>query len=320
MNVLVVGGAGYVGSPLVYRLWRDGHNVTVLDALLFGGESLLPLNGQDRYQLVAGDLRSVELLDEVVPGQDAVVLLGAIVGEPASNRDPELTVSTNLHGSAKVLDAARRHGVPRFVFTSTCSNYGVSDANGPIAEDAPLMPISPYSETKVAAEELIIEAATPDFAPTVLRLSTAFGMSPRMRFDLLVSDFTAAAVLDNKIVIYGEQFWRPFVHVQDIAKAIDLALSADSDLVSGEVFNVGANRNNIQKIGLGQAVQRLVPGTDLEFVERNEDPRSYRVDFTKIKEQLGFAADWSIDDGIRELAPALRHGVFGHPSEARYHN
>lgn len=320
MNVLVVGGAGYVGSPLVYRLWREGHNVTVLDVLLFGGESLLPLNGQDRYRLVIGDLRSEGLLDEVMPGQDAVVLLGAIVGEPASNRDPELTVSTNLHGSAKVLDAAQRHGVPRFVFTSTCSNYGVSDGGVPIGEDAPLMPISPYSETKVAAEELIIDAAGPKFAPTVLRLSTAFGMSPRMRFDLLVSDFTAAAVLDGRVVIYGEQFWRPFVHVQDIAKAIDIVLNADPDLVSGEVFNVGSNGNNIQKIGLGQAVQRLVPGTDLDFVERNEDPRSYRVDFTKINERLGFTADWSIDDGIRELAPALEHGVFGHPSQARYHN
>lgn len=320
MNVLVVGGAGYVGSPLVYRLWREGHNVTVLDALLFGGESLLPLNGQDRYRLVAGDLRSVELLDQVMPGQDAVVLLGAIVGEPASNRDPELTISTNLHGSAKVLDAAQRHGVPRFVFTSTCSNYGITDQSGPITEDAPLMPLSPYSETKVAAEEVIIDAAGPAFFPTVLRLSTAFGMSPRMRFDLLVSDFTAAAVLDGKVVIYGEQFWRPFVHVQDIAKAIDLVLDADPALVSGEVFNVGADENNIRKLGLGQAVQRLVPGTDLDFVERNEDPRSYRVDFTKITERLGFTTDWSIDDGIRELAPALEHGVFGRPSEARYHN
>ncbi len=320
MNVLVVGGAGYVGSPLVYRLWREGHSVTVLDTLLFGGESLLALNGQDRYRLVVGDLRSVKLLDELMPGQDAVVLLGAIVGEPASNRDPELTISTNLHGSAKVLDAAQRHAVPRFVFTSTCSNYGVSDASGPISEDAPLMPISPYSETKVAAEELILAAAGPHFTPTVLRLSTAFGMSPRMRFDLLVSDFTAAAVLDGRVVIYGEQFWRPFVHVQDIGKAIDHVLNADPALVSGEVFNVGANDNNIQKIGLGQAVQRLVPGTDLEFVERNEDPRSYRVDFTKINERIGFTADWSIDDGIRELASALEQGVFGHPSQERYHN
>jgi nucleoside-diphosphate-sugar epimerase len=320
MKVLVVGGAGYVGSPLVYRLWRAGHTVTVLDVLLFGGESLVPLAGQERFNLVVGDLRSEALLDEVMPGHDAVVLLGAIVGEPASNRDPELTVSTNLHGSVAVLEAAQRHRVPRFVFTSTCSNYGISGADGPINETAPLMPISPYSETKVAAEESITAAAGPTFHPTVLRLSTAFGISPRMRFDLLVSDFTASAVLDGKIVIYGEQFWRPFVHVQDIGKGIDLVLNAEPALVSGEVFNLGANENNIQKIGLGEAVQRLVPGTELEFVVRSEDPRSYRVDFSKIADRLGFTVDWSIDDGIAELAPALAQGVFADPSQPRYHN
>lgn len=320
MNVLIVGGAGYVGSPLTYQLWRAGHSVTVLDLLLFGGESLLPLEGADRFRMVVGDLRSEELLDEVVPGHDAVVLLAAIVGEPASNRDPEGTVETNLHGAEKVLAAARRHGVPRFIFTSTCSNYGISDVDGPVTETAPLMPISPYSETKVAAEKIILDAATDRFHPTVLRLSTAFGVSPRMRFDLLVSDFTLAAVRDGKIVIYGEQFWRPFVHVKDIAAAIDLVLHSDPEKISGDVFNVGANHNNMQKIELGRAVQRVLPGTGLEFVERNEDPRSYRVDFTKVETVLGYRAQWSIEDGIRELATALNNSVFPDPAAPRYHN
>jgi nucleoside-diphosphate-sugar epimerase len=141
-----------------------------------------------------------------------------------------------------------------------------------------------------------------------------------MRFDLLVSDFTLAAVRDGKIVIYGEQFWRPFVHVQDIATAIDMVLHADIDLVSGEVFNVGSNANNTQKIDLGKAVQQVLPETQLEFVERNEDPRSYQVDFTKIEETLGFKAQWSIDAGIRELAQALQDGVFPDPTQDRYHN
>ena len=320
MNVLIIGGAGYVGSPLVYQLWRDGHHVTVLDRLLFGGESLLPLEGADRYRLVVGDLRSEDVLDAVMPGHDAVVLLAAIVGEPASNRDPEATLSTNLHGAEKVLAAAQRHGVGRFVFTSTCSNYGISDVDGPVTETAPLMPISPYSETKVAAEKIVLDSAGDDFHPTVLRLSTAFGVSPRMRFDLLVSEFTLAAVQDGKIVIYGEQFWRPFVHVRDIAAAIDLVLHSDPAKVSGDVFNVGANRNNMQKIELGKAVQAVLPETQLEFVERNEDPRSYRVDFSKVESVLGYAATWSIEAGIRELATALEHGVFPDPALPRYRN
>ena len=320
MKVLIIGGAGYVGAPLTYKMWRDGHDVTVLDLLLFGGESLLALQGQERFNFVAGDLRDEATLDTVIAGQDAVVLLGAIVGEPASNRDPEATYTTNQIGSEKVRDAAIRHGVARFIFVSTCSNYGISEGDSAVAETASLMPISPYSKTKVAAEKMLLASTSATFHPTVLRLSTAFGLSPRMRFDLLVSDFTLAAVTDGKVVIYGEQFWRPFVHVNDIAKAIDMTLHADLDLVSGEVFNVGRNSNNTRKIDLGKSVKAALPGTELEFVERNEDPRSYQVDFTKIEQTLDFKADWSIDEGIRELATALQQGVFADPTDDRYHN
>ncbi len=320
MKILIIGGAGYVGAPFTYRMWRDGHDVTVLDLLLFGGESLIALQDQERFRLVAGDLRDEATLDRVMPGHDAVVILGAIVGEPASNRDPEATHSTNLVGSEKIRDAAIRHGVDRLVFLSTCSNYGISGDDGAVNEDAPLMPISPYSETKVAAEKMLIASKSDTFHPTILRLSTAFGISPRMRFDLLVSDFTLAAVTDGKIVIYGEQFWRPFVHVQDIAAAIALVLETDLDLISGEVFNVGRNSNNIQKIELGKAVQAVLPEIEIEFVERNEDPRSYKVDFTKIEQTLGYKAQWSIDDGIREIATALQQGVFPDPTLDCYSN
>lgn len=320
MKVLIIGGAGYVGAPLTYKTWGDGHDVTVLDLLLFGGESLLPLEGQSRFKLVAGDLRDEETLDEVMPDHDAVIVLGAIVGEPASNRDPEATYTTNQLGSEKVRDAAIRHGVGRLIFLSTCSNYGVSGIAGPVTEDAPLMPISPYSETKVAAEKLLLVSKSDRFHPTILRLSTAFGLSPRMRFDLLVSDFTLAAFKDKKIVIYGEQFWRPFVHVNDIADAILLVLESDLDLVSGEVFNVGRNSNNTKKISLGESVQAALPETVIELVERNEDPRSYEVDFTKIEQRLGFEAHWSIDAGIRELVVALQRGVFREPTLDRYRN
>jgi nucleoside-diphosphate-sugar epimerase len=320
MKVLIVGGAGYVGSPLVYRMWRDGHDVTVLDLMLFGSESLVPLLGQPRFTLVAGDLRDETILNEIVPGQDAIVLLGAIVGEAASNRDTDETFSTNLRGAEAVTDAARRHGVPRFVFVSTCSNYGVSDTDGLVREDAPLMPISPYSESKVLAEKSILSTADSGFHPTVLRLSTAFGISPRMRFDLLVSDFTLAAVRNGEIEIYGEQFWRPFIHVSDIANAINTVLEAEPGAVSGEVFNVGANDNNQQKLSLGHAVQAVLPDTKLTLVERTEDPRSYRVDFSKIETALGFEVQWTIEDGIRELVAALQSDVFPDPTAPKYVN
>lgn len=320
MRVLVVGGAGYVGSVLSRKLWEEGHEVTVLDAMAFGAESLLGLNGRERFRLVRGDIRDPELLAEVVPGHDAICLLAAIVGEPACNRDTEAAVETNLGGARKVLAAAREAGVERFVFASTCSNYGVADSDGAVSEEAPLQPLSTYSETKVQAELEILEAASADFCPTVLRLSTAFGVSSRMRFDLLVSDFTLAAVRDRKIVIFGEQFWRPFVHVEDIAQAFMLTLGAERELVSGEVFNVGANSNNTQKIELGEKVQSAVAGTELEFVKRDTDPRSYRVDFAKIHDRLGFEAKWSIEDGIEEVHEALAAGVWADPGDGRFKN
>lgn len=320
MKVLVVGGAGYVGSPLVYRLWQDGHDITVLDLLLFGGESIVPLQGRVRFRLVAGDLRDDALAAELMPGHDAVVLLGAIVGEPACNRDPEDALSTNLHGTRTILNAAVEARVPRFLFVSTCSNYGISDGETPVTETAPLKPISTYSETKVSAENDVIAAAESNFHPTVLRLATAFGLSPRMRFDLLISDFTSAAVRERKIIIYGEQFWRPYVHVADIADAIVKVLEADDRVVSGEVFNVGSNSNNMRKIDVGHAVQELVPGTELEFVKKKDDPRSYRVDFTKFRNALSFETTWSVRDGIQEVADALQSGLFRDPTADRYRN
>ena len=320
MKVLIAGGAGYVGSPLAYRLWSAGHHVTVLDRLSFGAESLAGLIGGPRFGLTQGDIRDESVVRAAVSGQDAVCLLAAIVGEPACNRDPDEARRINLGGARTLLRLAREAGVGRFVFASTCSNYGVADTSRPVDENAPLNPISVYSETKVQAEQDILATACDAFCPTVLRLSTAFGVSPRMRFDLLVSDFTLAAVRDRKVVIYGEQFWRPFVHVRDIAKGFEAVLHADPSRVGGEVFNLGGDANNVRKVDLGKAVVRHVDETELEFVELNTDPRSYRVDFGKVKATLGFEPDWSIDDGVVEIADALKQGVWPDPADARYRN
>lgn len=320
MKILVVGGAGYVGSTVTRQLWQQGHDVTVFDLLLFGGESLCPLLGEPRFRLVRGDIRDRSQLAEIMPDHDAVCLFAAIVGEPACNRDRDTTISTNLHGTRNVLQVAKEVGARRFVFASTCSNYGVSDPDGLVSEQGRLQPLSAYSETKVQAEEEILGAASASFHPTVMRLSTAFGISPRMRFDLLVSDFSLAAFRDRKIVIFGEQFWRPFVHVRDIASATATVLQAPLEPVSGEVFNVGCNENNTRKIDLGQLVQRHVRGTEIEFVQRDTDPRSYRVDFSKIAQRLGYQPGWNIEDGVREMCTALDHGVWRDPQDSCYYN
>ncbi|MEM1444741.1 MAG: NAD(P)-dependent oxidoreductase [Planctomycetota bacterium] len=320
MNVLIAGGAGYVGSPMAHRLWSAGHTVTVLDRLSFGAESLAELIGDPRFRLIKGDIRDEAVVREALQGQDAVCLLAAIVGEPACNRDPDEARDINLGGARTLLRLSQEAGVKRFVFASTCSNYGVADTSKPVDEDAPLNPISVYSETKVQAEEEILATASDTFCPTVLRLSTAFGVSPRMRFDLLVSDFTLAAVKDKKVVIYGEQFWRPFIHVRDIAKGFETVLNADPAQVRGEVFNLGGDHNNTRKIELGESVVKHIDDAELEFVELNNDPRSYRVAFGKVKKTLGFEPDWSIDDGVAEVGQALRQQVWPDPMDGRYRN
>jgi nucleoside-diphosphate-sugar epimerase len=320
MNVLVIGGAGYIGSMLTRMLLDRGDRVTVLDLLLFGSQSLDSVRDNPNFRLIEGDLRDGGLLADVMPGHDAVVLLAAIVGEPACNRDPDNAVDTNLNGARKVLSAAQSAGVPRFVFASTCSNYGVSDGDECVDETASLKPLSTYAQTKVQAEQEILAAASHSFCPTVLRFSTAFGVSDRMRFDLLVSDFTLAAVRDNKVVVYGEQFWRPFVHIQDISESIIQVLNADADIVRGEVYNVGSNAANVQKQALAEMVQRQVAGTALEFMKLNNDPRSYRVDFSKIERQLGFHASWSVDDGIAEVHEKLVAGAWSDPADRRFYN
>ncbi|MEE9403821.1 MAG: NAD(P)-dependent oxidoreductase [Algisphaera sp.] len=320
MKTLVLGGAGYVGSAVVRELLNHGHEVTVMDLMLFGAESMVPWMDRKDFRLVKGDVRDRDQVDAVMAGQDAVILLASIVGEPACNRDPKNTQATNVGGAQNALASAQAHGAKHFIFASTCSNYGVADTGAPVAEDGKLNPISVYSETKVAVEKEVLAAASDSFVTTVLRLSTAFGVSARMRFDLLVSDFTLAGHRDGKVVIYGEQFWRPFVHINDIAKVMRMVLAADASVVGGEVFNVGGDANNVTKQQLGEGVAKHLPGTVIEFVSKNEDPRSYRVDFTKVKEKLGFTPDWSIDDGIKEVRDCLNSGVWADTQDGRYKN
>jgi nucleoside-diphosphate-sugar epimerase len=321
MKVLVIGGAGYIGSTVSRELWQRGHDVTVLDLLLFGGESLVPLMDKPRFKLVQGDLRDEATLAEVLPGHDAVCLLAAIVGEPACNRDPQAAVETNLHGGRKVLSAAKHAGVKRFVFASTCSNYGISDSNSLATEETPLQPLSTYSETKVAVERDVLAAANGEFHPTVLRFSTAFGVSARMRFDLLVIDFTLAAFRDRKVVIYGEQFWRPYVHVRDAARAIGMVLEAPAEKVRDQVFNVGDNGENFQKGQLVDLIQNHIKDQlEIKYVQKEEDPRDYRVSFDKISSQLGYAITQTVDDGIRQLIEAIDLGVVTDCDSPRYRN
>jgi nucleoside-diphosphate-sugar epimerase len=311
MRVVVTGGAGYLGSVLSLKLLEAGYSVRVLDSLLYGGAPLLPVAGHQNFQLFKGDIRDAELLSDVLDRADAVVHLAAVVGDPACARDPDLAVDVNREASLRLIDAARAHGVSRFIFASTCSNYGrMADTTALAEEDHELRPVSLYAETKVAVESRVLSAELGEMCPLVYRFATLYGLSPRMRFDLTVNQFTMEMLTQRKLIVFGEQFWRPYVHVRDAAQAIIDGLRAPAQAVSRQVFNIGSTTENYRKIDIIRLIQeRLRSKAKVELVARAEDPRDYRVSFAKAQRILGLCPIYDVPNGIEEIILALEHGM-----------
>jgi len=320
--VLVSGGAGYIGSHLVGELLAAGTSVRVVDSLAVGtGSSLNSNRGDPRCEFVHGDVRDPSVRARALGGASAVVHLAAVVGDPACARDETVAREVNHAATRALLEEAESAGCRRFVFASTCSNYGrLADGESFATEDWPLRPVSLYAETKVAAELDVVAAARAQFVPTCLRFATVYGVSPRMRFDLTVNEFTRDALLNSELVVYGEQFWRPYVHVRDAARAVVGVLDADPDIVAGEVFNVGDTGQNFRKQDLVELLVARLPATTVERVARAEDPRDYRVSFDKIRAILGFAITRTVPDGIDEVLELLRSGTIADPYSDDFRN
>jgi nucleoside-diphosphate-sugar epimerase len=261
-------------------------------------------------------------LQAAVAGIEAVVHLAAVVGDPACSRQPDLARSVNLQGSLALIEESKQAGVTRFIFASTCSNYGkMNDADKYVDEQSELRPVSLYAETKVAVEKALLESACNGrWCPTPMRFATLFGVSPRMRFDLTVNEFTMEMLTKKHLKVFGEQFWRPYVHVQDAARAIQLVLSLPAAKVAGGVFNVGATDQNFQKRQLVEMIRPYAPDAVVEFVHKEEDPRDYRVSFTRITDQLGFKISRTVAQGIEEVAQLVRSNVIGNLDDGRYRN
>lgn len=312
MKILVTGAAGYLGSTLIPLLLEQDHTVVGLDSLRHAcaARPLLGAWSHPRFRFVRADVRDAAAVAAALRGVDAVVNLAAIVGDPACARDPQEAKDINLDAAISLAEASEKAGVRRFIFASTCSNYGkMADPNGFVDESSELKPVSLYAETKVAVERAILDKTRfRALCTTALRLSTLFGAAPRMRFDLTVNEFVLKLVADGKLVVFGEQFWRPYVHVRDAARAVLLVLSRPEADVDHEVFNVGADDLNYRKSDLLKLMEPVIPGATVERVHKTEDPRDYRVGFAKIRTLLGYKPERTLEDGIREVAELVRGG------------
>ncbi len=324
-HILVTGGAGYVGSGLLRELLSEGYYVTCVDKLMFGGDSLLDIWHNVNFTFIKCDVNDWNAFSTIFKDHsfDAVIHLAAIVGDPACKLQSDLANKTNWSSSKWLVDKCVEVGVSKFIFASTCSNYGkMENPESYVNEDSKLAPVSLYAELKVKFERYILSEMTKsdDFSPTSLRFSTVYGLSPRMRFDLTVNEFTKDLAVGRELVIFGEQFWRPYCHVKDFSNAFITVLKSPIEKVAYNVFNVGDTSENYTKQMLIDEIKKVIPGSRIKYVDKNEDPRDYRVNSDKIKRELGFKITMRVSDGIKEIKQIIQEGIIKDPEDQKYYN
>lgn len=317
-RVLVVGGAGYVGSALVRQLLSRGYIVRVLDLLLYGDRATAELRAHPRFEFCHGDFRNIEAVVTCMHDVDAVVHLGAIVGDSAGDLEPEITREVNVVATRLIAEVARGYGVRRFVFTSTCSVYGASDEL--LDEHSATNALSLYAKSKLASEEILLGLTSSTFSPVILRLGTLYGLSYRPRFDLVANLLVAKAMRERAITIVDGEQWRPFLHVEDAARAIARCLEVPATQIAGQVFSVGSTEENYQLKQIASAICDLIPGTKVTMIEAEGPRRNYRVSCEKIKRRLGFHLSRTVHDGILEIRGAIASGAIRDYSATEYDN
>ena len=326
-HVLLTGGAGYIGSMLSGELLRLGTRVTVVDELLFGGESLLGYLSHPKFHFVKGNVwepRTVRnALREDWPKPEAVIHLAALVGFPACQAvGRQVAWRYNVEATERVYEQATALGVKRMLLASTYSNYGLSPDGEPVNETSPLTPQSLYAETKIAAERYLLGQKDEPCAPLIFRLATLYGISPRTRFDLIINQFVLEAYTKRELLIYQRGYSRSFVHIRDVVQAFVLAITAPEEKVRGQVYNVGSDKGNHTKDEIVKFVLRRLPETVVQYKDMTfgGDMRDITVSFDKIRTILGFEPRFTAEDGVREVLHAIRTGLISYPQDHRYRN
>ena len=326
-HILITGGAGYIGSLLTSELLRQNYRVTLLDSLLFGGESILPFMGHPNFHFIKSDVTENRAIKDAVKRDwqkpDAVIHLAGIVGFPACQAvGKPVAWKYNVEATKIVFEQSADLGVERFVFASTYSNYGYSEDGKPVTEETPLHPQSLYAETKIAAEEYLLSQKDATCAPLLFRFATLYGLSPRTRFDLIVNQFVLEAFTKRQLIIYQRGYSRSFVHIRDVVRGVIMGLEAKQSKIRGQVFNLGAESGNYSKNDIVKFVLKRMPETIVEYKDLTfgGDMRDVTVSFEKIRRVLGFETTLNIDDGVREVLFALKSGLIKNPTDDRYRN
>jgi len=315
--VTVLGGAGYLGSLVVKQLLDEGYSVRVFDNFSRGREGLAALNNPS-LEIIEGDLCDIKAVSKAIAGAESVILLAAIVGRRIDDLQPTFMREVNLLASSVALDASVEHGVSRFIFASTDSVYGVQ--SGIMYETGTPAPVSLYSRLKLRMEEQVIRAKRRDFHPTALRISTCYGLSPRMRFDLAINSLIRDAMIKRELIINAPEETRAFIHADDASRAVVLAMKAHVSLISGEVFNVGAEGQELTLNQLVNMVKQLVPGIFVEIRDEKAELTGYRLSCSKLGKILDFKPQWSVLKGMEQVRDAVARGDFPDPYDPRYTN
>ena len=282
------------------------------------GCALHELMEKENFSFVHGDFGNKDTIMQALVGVTDVILLAALVGDPICKKYPELALRTNLDNPKKLIELLNGRKIQKFIFTSTCSNYGLRTNDTPAKEESELNPLSTYAETKVGFEEFLLQNLDNiDFSPTILRLSTAFGMSGRMRFDLTISEFTRELAIGKKLLVYDENTWRPYCNVSDISEAILKVMQLPSEIVNGQVFNIGCDEDNYTKQMIVDLIKKYVNHANIEYKSKGSDPRNYRVSFAKANKILDFKPFFTAEDSIQRLVSAIENKLFINIEERR---
>ena len=317
-NVLVTGGAGYVGSVLVPKLLAQGHQVKVLDLFMYGENTLDEVKGNSNLQLIKGDIRDRALLDKAIPGSDAVIHLACISNDPSFELNPALGKSINYDAFPDLVDVSKDSGVRRFIYASSSSVYGIKD-DDEVTEDLALLPLTDYSKYKALCEEVLLKKREPGFVPMIFRPATVCGYSPRLRLDLIVNILTNHAVNNREIKVFGADQMRPNIHIDDVTDLYVKSLEWPEEAIDGKVFNAGYDNQTVSEIA--ESVRQQV-GEDVGITTTpTDDRRSYHISSEKIKRELGFVPRLSIKDAVADLVAAFGAGKIPNAmTDIRYYN